>query len=145
MTLTPSLLEKISLFLTLGFQINPLPPFRNFSLLKLFFLMASLIFPLLSNSKKLTFQKDPTCRFWVKAYLSQNIQYQAKWIAGFYIVKPGKSFCLALYFGDGIHWWIYGDIFFWYFPFKTTVARGWSFQGLNCRTIFWTVKKIPID
>ena len=26
------------------------------------------------------------------------IQWQAKWIAGFYIVNPGNSFCLALYF-----------------------------------------------
>ena len=46
LTLTPSLLAKISLFLTLkklGFQIDPLPPFRNFSFLILFiFWMASL-------------------------------------------------------------------------------------------------------
>ena len=32
-----------------------------------------LIFHLLSNSKNLAFQKDPTLRFWVKAYLSRNI------------------------------------------------------------------------
>ena len=39
LTLTPSLLAKISLFLTfkkIGFQIDPLPPFRKSSLLKLF-------------------------------------------------------------------------------------------------------------
>ena len=47
MTLTTSIIGKIFLYLTfkkLGFQIDPLPPFRNLSLLKLFFFwMASLI------------------------------------------------------------------------------------------------------
>ena len=49
----PSLLVKISLFLTLNksdFQIESFPPFRNFSLLILFFLMASLILPKQINS-----------------------------------------------------------------------------------------------
>ena len=45
LTLTPSLLAKISLFLTikkLGFQIEPLPPLRTFYLFAHFFLMASI-------------------------------------------------------------------------------------------------------
>ena len=34
-----------------------------------------------------------------------------------------KLIWVKLYFGDGIHWRIFGDIFFWYFPFKRTVVR----------------------
>ena len=34
-----------------------------------------LIFPLLSNSKKTPFQKDPILRFWVKAYLEVKIYF----------------------------------------------------------------------
>ena len=67
LTLTPSLLAKISLFLTLkkiGFQIDPLPPFRKSSLLKPFiFLIASL-------GNIIVILSDTATRFIINAHIN---------------------------------------------------------------------------
>ena len=58
LTLTPFPLAKISLFLILkklGFQIDPLPPFRNFSKLKLFYGFPKSLYSDISNISLLLF------------------------------------------------------------------------------------------
>ena len=88
------------------------------------------------GSKNIFFNFHPLKINLLKDFIAKKVLFQKKTPA---LDFESKLLKVYIYFGKGIHWRNFGNIFLWYFPFKGTVN-----QSIIANVTKWTFVRLPL-